>query len=152
MYYYKQEIDGNTFYFSTEEAVSYDGATQVTKEVYDAYMEEQRKIAEALKNKRYYYKKGNSYLNLKSPITEDGYIEITKKEYELATINTVEIAYSKEQQYPKLVEKYIREKYSLSDELAILRQRDTKPEEFTNYYNYAEECKAKAKQDLNITE
>lgn len=85
MYYYKQTIDGNTFYFTTEEAVSYDGATQVTKEEYDAYMEEQRKIAEALKNKRYFYKKGNSYLNLKSPITEEGYEEITEEEFKTLT-------------------------------------------------------------------
>lgn len=85
MYYYKQTIDGNTFYFTSEEVVSYDGATQVTKEEYDAYMEEQRKIAEALKNKRYYYKKGNSYLNLKSPITEDGYEEITEEEFKALT-------------------------------------------------------------------
>ena len=85
MYYYKQTIDGNTFYFTTEEAVSYDGATQVTKEEYDAYREEQRKIAEALKNKRYFYKKGNSYLNLKSPITEDGYEEITEEEFKALT-------------------------------------------------------------------
>ena len=85
MYYYKQTIDGNTFYFTTEEVVSYDGATQVTKEEYDAYMEEQRKIAEALKNKRYFYKKGNSYLNLKSPITEEGYEEITEEEFKALT-------------------------------------------------------------------
>ena len=85
MYYYKQTIDGNTFYFTSEEAVSYDGATQVTKEEYDAYMEEQRKIAEALKNKRYFYKKGNSYLNLKSPITEEGYEEITEEEFKALT-------------------------------------------------------------------
>lgn len=85
MYYYKQTIDGNTFYFTREEVVYYDGATQVTKEEYDAYMEEQRKIAEALKNKRYYYKKGNSYLNLKSPITEEGYEEITEEEFKALT-------------------------------------------------------------------
>ena len=85
MYYYKQIIDGNTFYFTIEEVVSYDGATQVTKEEYDAYMEEQRKIAEALKNKRYFYKKGNSYLNLKSPITEEGYEEITEEEFKALT-------------------------------------------------------------------
>lgn len=85
MYYYKQTIDGNTFYFTSEEVVSYDGATQVTKKEYDAYMEEQHKIAEALKNKRYFYKKGNSYLNLKSPITEDGYEEITEEEFKALT-------------------------------------------------------------------
>lgn len=85
MYYYKQTIDENTFYFTSEEVVSYDGATQVTKEEYDAYIEEQLKIAEALKNKRYFYKKGNSYLNLKSPIAEEGYEEITEEEFKALT-------------------------------------------------------------------
>lgn len=41
----------------------------------------------------------------------------------------------------------IRKKYSLDDELALLRQRDSKPEEFQEYFNYVEECKAKVKQN-----
>ncbi len=81
--YYKHEIDGTIIYFESESI--YDEATQVTKEGYDAYMEEQSKIAEALKNKRYFYKKGNSYLNLKSPITEEGYEEITEEEFKTLT-------------------------------------------------------------------
>ena len=59
-----------------------------------------------------------------------------------------EIEKEKAEQYPILVEKYIREKYSLSDELAILRQRDTKPEEFNEYNVYAEECKKIAKAEI----
>lgn len=47
--------------------------------------------------------------------------------------------------YPKLVEEAIREKYSLSDEFAILRQRDTKPEEFEEYNSFVEQCKATIK-------
>ena len=47
--------------------------------------------------------------------------------------------------YAEKVERLIREKYSVSDELAILRQRDTKPEEFKEYFDYAEECKNRAK-------
>jgi hypothetical protein len=47
--------------------------------------------------------------------------------------------------YPKLVEEAIREKYSLSDELAILRQRDSKPEEFEEYNTFVEQCKADIK-------
>ena len=35
----------------------------------------------------------------------------------------------------------IRIKYSVSDELAILRQRDTKADEFKEYYDYVEWCK-----------
>ena len=112
MYYYKQTIDGNTFYFTTEEAVSYDGATQVTKEEYDAYMEEQRKIAEALKNKRYYYKKGNSYCNLKSPITEEGYEEITEEEFKTLTKPPV-FTLTEEQKAKIKKKKLIKEKKAL---------------------------------------
>ena len=112
MYYYKQTIDGNTFYFTTEEAVSYDGATQVTKEEYDAYIEEQRKIAEALKNKRYFYKKGNSYCNLKSPITEEGYEEITEEEFKALTKPPV-FTLTEEQKAKIKKKKLIKEKKAL---------------------------------------
>ena len=59
-----------------------------------------------------------------------------------------ELETQKQKRYFKLVEQYIREKYSLSNELAILRQRDTKPEEFNEYNVYAEECKKKAKAEI----
>jgi hypothetical protein len=36
----------------------------------------------------------------------------------------------------------IREVYSVDDELAILRQRDTKPEEFAEYNAFVEKIKA----------
>ena len=52
--------------------------------------------------------------------------------------------------YPQLVESKIRTKYSVSAELAILRQRDTKPEEFAEYNAFCELCKAEAKNALNI--
>ena len=52
--------------------------------------------------------------------------------------------------YPQLVENKIRTKYSVSAELAILRQRDTKPEEFTEYNNFGEQCKAQAKTEVGI--
>lgn len=81
MYYYKKEIDGEVFYFATEEVVYYDGVTQVTKEEYDSYTENQKAIAEALKNKRYYYKKGNAYFNLKSPMTGEGTEKISKERF-----------------------------------------------------------------------
>lgn len=47
--------------------------------------------------------------------------------------------------YDKVVEALIRTKYSISDELGILRQKDTKPLEFEEYNTFAEDCKAKAK-------
>lgn len=52
--------------------------------------------------------------------------------------------------YPQLVESKIRTRYSMSAELAILRQRDTKPEEFTEYNAFCEQCKAQAKTELGI--
>ena len=52
--------------------------------------------------------------------------------------------------YPQLVENKIRTKYSVSAELAILRQRDTKPEEFAEYNTFCEQCKAQAKTELGI--
>ena len=52
--------------------------------------------------------------------------------------------------YPQLVENKIRTKYSVSAELAILRQRDTKPEEFAEYNAFCELCKVEAKTELNI--
>lgn len=50
--------------------------------------------------------------------------------------------------YEELVESLIREKYSVSAELAILRQQNSKYSEFMEYNEYAEKCKARAKQIL----
>lgn len=56
----------------------------------------------------------------------------------------------KQNAYGELVEQLIRKRYSLSAELAILRQQNTKYVEFYDYNQYAEECKAKAKEILGI--
>ena len=50
--------------------------------------------------------------------------------------------------YGQLVTELIRRRYTLSDELSILRKRDEKPEEFAEYNAYAEECKALAKLEM----
>lgn len=55
----------------------------------------------------------------------------------------------KDPTYENLIEALIRQKYSVSDELAIMRQRDDKPEEFAAYNTYAEECKALARTVFN---
>lgn len=47
--------------------------------------------------------------------------------------------------YEERVVAKIRERYSIDDELAILRQRDTKPDEFEAYNAYAESCKEEAR-------
>lgn len=50
-----------------------------------------------------------------------------------------------EMTYEEQVVAKIRERYSVDDELAILRQRDTKPDEFEAYNAYAESCKEEAR-------
>ena len=47
--------------------------------------------------------------------------------------------------YGEAVNTLIRERYSLDAELAISRQRETKPDEFAAYFAFCEECKATAK-------
>lgn len=47
--------------------------------------------------------------------------------------------------YGERVERLIRERYTLSDELALSRQRETKAEEFAEYFQFCEECKARVK-------
>lgn len=53
-----------------------------------------------------------------------------------------------QQRYENLVESKIRARYTLSQELAILRQRDTKQDEYQEYFNYCEACKAEAKAEI----
>ena len=47
----------------------------------------------------------------------------------------------------KIIDK-IRQRYTINQELAILRQRDTKPEEYQEYFDYVEQCKAEAKAEM----
>ena len=44
--------------------------------------------------------------------------------------------------YGEAINAEIRKRYSESQEFAILRQREEKPEEYAAYYAYCEECKA----------
>jgi hypothetical protein len=47
-----------------------------------------------------------------------------------------------EQVYGDMVNELIRSRYTVSEELALLRQKDEKPDEYAEYNEYAEECKA----------
>lgn len=51
--------------------------------------------------------------------------------------------------YEEQVIRLIRQRYSISDELAIQRQRNEKPDEFKAYYDYCEKCKLTAKGGSN---
>lgn len=87
-------------------------------------------------------------------IVDQPYIEAQPKREEVEQIQ-VYIPFTAEEQaqydqarYENLVESKIRERYTLSQELAILRQRDTKQDEYQEYFNYCEACKAKAKTEI----
>ena len=57
-------------------------------------------------------------------------------------------AEQKQAQYERRVDELIRSKYTLSQELAIIRQQATKSEEYQAYFDYCEECKAKARAEV----
>ncbi len=64
------------------------------------------------------------------------YIEMTEEEIAERQMDVFPIPYEQR------VVNRIREVYSVDDELAILRQRDTKPEEFAAYNAFVEQIKA----------
>ena len=51
-------------------------------------------------------------------------------------------------EYENKVVALIRQKYNVNQELAILRQKDTKPQEYQEYYDYVEQCKKQVKNEL----
>lgn len=75
------------------------------------------------------------------------YIEITQEE--IAAMQAEKEAAQRDYwlgvDYDDAVNRMIRERYSESQEFAILRQQTAKPEEYAAYYAYCEECKAYVK-------
>lgn len=52
-------------------------------------------------------------------------------------------------EYSERVNALIRERYSDSEELSILRQRNEKPSQFAEYFAFCEGCKSRAKAELS---
>lgn len=78
-------------------------------------------------------------------ICENGKIrEMTAEE--IAALQTAQETTEREYwanvDYNEAVNAKIRERYTESQEFAILRQRDEKPDEYAEYFAYCEECKA----------
>ena len=69
------------------------------------------------------------------------YIELDKEEIE--QMNNERML-----PYEEAVNLKIRERYTESQEFAILRQRDEKTDEFKAYYEYCEQCKTALKTQL----
>lgn len=68
----------------------------------------------------------------------------------LAKKNKEADSLSWQQLYEGTVLRKIRARYSLNQELAILRQRDTKPDEFSAYNAFVEQCKAETKEEMGV--
>lgn len=66
-------------------------------------------------------------------------------EYE-AQAQEAERNYWQNTPYDEAVNAQIRKQYSTSQEFAILRQKEEKPEEYKQYYACCEQCKAYVKQ------
>ena len=74
-------------------------------------------------------------------VLENGvYRDMTPEE--IATVEAAEREYWQSVSYDEAVDAEIRKRYSVSQEFAILRQKDEKPEEYAEYFAYCEECKA----------
>lgn len=70
----------------------------------------------------------------------------TKDQLELAKMNG-----TYDRIYGDAVNEKVRAKYTLSDELAVLRKKDDEPEEYAAYYAFVEECKQAVKAEMEAT-
>lgn len=68
--------------------------------------------------------------------------------YKIALKNRETNPESWQEFYESEIVRLIRKRYSINQELAILRQRDEKPDEYAEYNQYVEECKAAVKNNI----
>lgn len=92
------------------------------------------------------------------PLSADTRIEVSPEDLEqikkkeccfnsdlTAVIPYVKTAEENEAEYKTAVVFEIRKRYSVDDEIAVLRQKEEKPLEYKAYFDYCEECKTLAK-------
>lgn len=82
------------------------------------------------------------------------YIDMTEEEIAAmqAEAEKAEADYWASVDYGDAVNNEIRKKYSESQEFALLRQKEEKPEEYAEYFAYCEECKQLVKEKKGQTE
>lgn len=64
----------------------------------------------------------------------------------VVTLYEVKIKKYNTKSYEEIVEGLIAEKYSIGNQIALLRQKSEKPSEYDKFFEFAEECKTKAKE------
>ena len=138
MKYWIKEVNGFTSQQKPIEYTTNENGEQVVSPDYEPYPEYTDEEVEAL---------FAAAFEQKAVIKDvDGVPTLVKREEPKLTPEQIREKYESE------VNALIREKYTLSQELATLRQRDTKPEEYAEYNAYCEECKAQAKAKYKIGE
>ena len=76
------------------------------------------------------------------------YIEMTSEEIAQAQaqFEQTEKEHWQSVDYGEAINNEIRKRYTESEEFAILRQKDEKPDEYAEYFAYCENCKAFVKE------
>lgn len=93
-------------------------------------------------------KEAGYYPIMETECPQDG--NIYEAHYILSGDNIIQFWNKSVITYKDLIVSKVRTTYTIDDEIAILRQRYDKPEEFEAYYNFVEQCKAEAKAELKI--
>src|SRR5690606_15551616 len=78
--------------------------------------------------------------------------KITEREMTAEEIAQMEAVQNEEIviDYDAEVNRLIRQKYTASQEFAVLRQKEEKPDEFAEYNDYCEWCKSEVKTTYNL--
>lgn len=86
-----------------------------------------------------------TYLKKEKPITREkfDFLKFEVQGWKFYQGNM--IIFNRRISYVEAIVFLVRQKYSFSGEIAILRQRDTKPNEFAEYNIFVESCKTEAK-------
>lgn len=74
--------------------------------------------------------------------------EVTTRDLTPEEVAAMEAIQQPSINYDQLVSDLIRAKYTIDQEIAINRQRDTKPEDFQEYFDFCEQCKIKAHEQI----
>lgn len=115
------------------------------------YLKKDNQVAEINEDKIIDDNGKTIYLKVALSLINEGFIEMTESEIK----KYLEDKKKKEDyrnnpivSYEDKVVSLIRKKYNVNQELAILRQRDTKPEEFAEYNEYVEHYKKQVKNEM----
>lgn len=76
--------------------------------------------------------------------------QITTREMTTEEIAKIEAIEEPAIDYDAEVNRLIRQKYTVSQEFAVLRQKEEKPTEYQEYYDYCEWCKSEIKRIYNL--